>query len=89
MSPHGTERRLSGSATLALVRNKADEVFEAAAALPTRERASLVVRLLDTIAAPDELATAHVGESLGRLEAARAGLIDLVDDEDAQRLIEE
>jgi hypothetical protein len=67
---------------------EAEKLLEAAAALPPADRAALVVRLLDSISAPDDdVAAAHRSESRARLEAAHDGGIDLVDDDDAMRMI--
>ncbi|MCC6521594.1 MAG: addiction module protein [Polyangiaceae bacterium] len=56
---------------------------------PPAERAALAVRLLDSIAAPgDDVAAAQRAESRARLAAARDGAIDVVDDDDAMRMIE-
>lgn len=67
---------------------EAEKLLEAAATLPPAERAALVVRLLDSIAAPDdEVAAAQRSESSARLDALRDGAIDLVDDDDAMRMI--
>lgn len=71
-----------------LVRREAEELFDAAVTLPPDERAELVMRLLDSIAAPDDdLAAAQASESRARLDAARDGAIDLIDDDDAMRMI--
>jgi len=67
---------------------EAEELLEAATNLPAAERAALVVRLLDSIAAPeDDVAEAQRSESRARLDAARGGEIDLLDDDDAMRMI--
>jgi putative addiction module component (TIGR02574 family) len=67
---------------------EAEKLLEAAATLPPAERAALVVRLLDSIAAPDDdVAAAQRSESRARLDAVRNGAIDLVDDDDAMRMI--
>lgn len=67
---------------------EAEELLEAAATLAPGERAELVVRLLDTIAAPDDdLAAAQKSESRARLDAVRVGAIELVDHDDAMRMI--
>lgn len=67
---------------------EAEELLEAAATLPAAERAALVVRLLDSIAAPeDDVAEAQRSESRARLDAARGGELDLLDDDDAMRMI--
>lgn len=71
-----------------IMTREAEKVLEAAAALTRAERAALVVRLLDSIAAPDDdVAAAQQSESRARLDAARDGAIDLVDDDDAMRMI--
>jgi putative addiction module component (TIGR02574 family) len=67
---------------------EAEKLFAVAATLPPAERAELVVRLLDSIAAPDdEVTAAQRSESRARLDAVRDGAIDLVDDDDAMRMI--
>lgn len=67
---------------------KAEELLEVAATLPAEERAALVVRLLDSIAAADDdVAEAQRSESRARLDAARGGALDVVDDDDAMRMI--
>lgn len=67
---------------------EAEKLLEVAATLPPAERAALVVRLLDSIAAPEhDVAAAQRSESRARLDAARDGAIDLVDDDDAMRMI--
>jgi putative addiction module component (TIGR02574 family) len=67
---------------------EAERLLEIAATLPPAERAAPVVRLLDSIAAPDEdVAAAQQCESRARLDAARDGAIDVVEDEDATRII--
>lgn len=67
---------------------EAEALLEAAASLPAAERAALVVRLLDSIAAPeDEVAEAQRSESRARLDAARSEALDLIDDDDAMRMI--
>jgi putative addiction module component (TIGR02574 family) len=67
---------------------EAEELLEAAQNLPAAERAALVVRLLDSIAAPeDDVAEAQRSESRARLDAALGGEIDILDDDDAMRMI--
>jgi putative addiction module component (TIGR02574 family) len=67
---------------------EAEKLLEVAVTLVPAERAALVVRLLDSIAAPDDDVTAAQRfESRARLDAARDGAIDLVDDDDAMRMI--
>lgn len=69
---------------------EAEELLAVAAKLPADERAKLVVRLLDTIAAPEgteSVEDAQREESLARLEAARAGDIELIEHDDAMRMI--
>jgi putative addiction module component (TIGR02574 family) len=69
---------------------EAEKLLEAAATLPPAERAALVVRLLDSIAAPDDdVAAAQRSESTARLDALRDGAIELIDDDDAMRMIAE
>lgn len=71
---------------------EAEKILEVAAKLSVEDRARLAVRLLDSIAAPQEqteAAEAQRLESRSRLEAARAGEIESVDDEDAMRMIAE
>jgi putative addiction module component (TIGR02574 family) len=71
-----------------IMTREAEKLLEVAATLPPAERAALVVRLLDSIAAPDDdVAAAQRSESRARLDAARDGVIDLVDDDDAMRMI--
>lgn len=60
---------------------EAQELFDLAVALPASERAALVVRLLDSITAPGAAAAAQSTESLDRIHAARAGSLDILDDE--------
>lgn len=69
------------------VTREAEELFRAAAALPEIERAALVVRLLDSIAAATDVVAAHADESRDRLAAAQAGDVEILDDDDASRLI--
>ncbi len=65
-----------------------EKLLEVAETLAPAERVALVVRLLDGIAAPDgDVAAAQRSESRARLDAARDGAIDLVDDDDAMRMI--
>jgi len=65
-----------------------EALLKAAATLPAAERAALVVRLLDSIAAPDDDVTeAQRSESRDRLDAARSEALDLIDDDDAMRMI--
>ena len=68
---------------------EAEKLLQAAAALAPAERAALVVRLLDSIAEPDDdgVRESHRFESRARLDAVRDGTIALVDDDDAMRLI--
>lgn len=67
---------------------EAEALLEAAARLPAAERAALVVQLLDSIAAPeDDVAEAQRSESRARLDAARSDAFDLLDDDDAMRMI--
>jgi putative addiction module component (TIGR02574 family) len=67
---------------------EAEALLKAAATLPPAERAALVVRLLDSIAAPeDDVAEAQRSESRARLDAARSDALDLIDDDDAMRMI--
>jgi putative addiction module component (TIGR02574 family) len=67
---------------------EAEALLKAAATLPAAERAALVVRLLDSIAAPeDDVAEAQRSESRARLDAARSDALDLIDDDDAMRMI--
>lgn len=71
---------------------EAEEILAIAEKLSVEERARLAVRLLDSIAAPDEhteIAEAQRAESRSRLDAARAGELEIVDDEDAMRMIAE
>lgn len=71
-----------------IMTREAEELIEAAPALPLVDRAALVVRLLDSISAPnDDVAAAHRSESRGPLEAAYDGGIGFVDDDDAMRMI--
>ncbi|MBK8237068.1 MAG: addiction module protein [Deltaproteobacteria bacterium] len=67
--------------------SEAEELFRAAAALPEVERAALVVRLLDSIAAPSDVVASQADESRRRLAAAQAGDVEMLDDDDAWRLI--
>lgn len=70
----------------------AEKLLEVAAKLSAEDRARLAVRLLDSIAPLNEqteIADAQQVESRSRLEAARAGELDSVDDEDAMRMIAE
>ena len=64
-----------------------EELFELAVTLPASERAALVIRLLDSIATPGAAATGQHAESLDRLDAARAGALERLDDDDAMRLL--
>ncbi|MEM6990465.1 MAG: addiction module protein [Myxococcota bacterium] len=69
---------------------EAEELLEVAAKLPAEERARLAVRLLDSIAAPagtEAIADAQCSESRSRLDAAREGALEIVDDADAMRMI--
>ncbi len=70
---------------------EAEELLEVAVRLPAKERAKLVVRLLDSIADPEanDVVEAQRSESRVRLDAARRGEIELVDDDDAMRMIAE
>ena len=69
---------------------EAEQVLQIAAALPRDERAALIVRLLDSIAAPgDDVTAAQRSESRARLDAARSEAIDLIDEDDAMRMIAE
>jgi putative addiction module component (TIGR02574 family) len=71
---------------------EAEEILAIAEKLSVEERARLAMRLLDSIAAPDErteIAEAQRAESRSRLDAARAGELEVVDDEDAMRMIAE
>ena len=71
---------------------EAEKLLEVAAKLPAEDRAKLAVRLLDSIAAPAEqtnIAEAQRTESRSRLDSVRSGEIELVDDEDARRMISE
>lgn len=71
-----------------IMTREAEKLLEVAATLPPAERAALAVRLLDSIAAPDDdVAAAQRSESRARLDAARDGAIDLVDEDDAIRMI--
>lgn len=71
-----------------IMTREAEKLLEVAATLLPAERAALVVRLLDSIAAPDDdVAAAQRSESRARLDAAHDGAIDLVDDDDAMRMI--
>jgi len=84
---YGEAGRWAAVLGLAMTR-EAEELLEAATNLPAAERAALVVRLLDSIAAPeDDVAEAQRSESRARLDAARGGEIDLLDDDDAMRMI--
>lgn len=69
------------------MRYEADELYEAAVALPETERAVLVVKLLDSIGSTPEVMAAQAGESVSRLAAMKAGELDVVDDDGAFRLI--
>jgi hypothetical protein len=75
-------RVYSGAVTL-----EAEELFRAAAALPEIERAALVVRLLDSIASEADVVASHTDESRDRLAAAHAGSLEVLDEEDAWRVI--
>lgn len=67
---------------------EAEELLEAATTPPAAERAALVVRLLDSIAGPDDdVAGSQRTEGHARLDAARGGAIDLLDNDDAMRMI--
>lgn len=73
-----------------IMTHEAEQVLQIAAALPWDERAALIVRLLDSIAAPDDDVTgAQRSESRARLDAARSEAIDLIDEDDAMRMIAE
>lgn len=66
---------------------EAEELLRAAAALPEIERAALAVRLLDSIAGADDVVASHADESRDRLAAVQAGNVEVLDDDDAWRLI--
>lgn len=71
---------------------EAEKLLEVASRLSVEDRARLAVRLLDSIAAPDavtEVAEAQSAESRSRLEAARAGDAEILEDEDAMRMLAE
>lgn len=69
------------------VTRETEELFRAAAASPEIERAALVVRLLDSIASDDDAVASQANESRDRLAAAQAGGVEILDDDDAWRLI--
>lgn len=69
------------------VTSEAEELFRAAAALPEVERAALIVRLLDSIAAQSDVVASQADESRRRLAAAQVGDVEILDDDDAWRLI--
>lgn len=69
------------------VAREAEELFRAAAALPEIKRAALVVRLLDSIGGAGDVVASHAGESKARLAAVREDGVEILDDDDAWRLI--
>jgi putative addiction module component (TIGR02574 family) len=67
---------------------EAEKLLEVAATLPAEDRAALVVRLLDSIAGPaDDVAEAQRSESRERLDAVHDGELELLEDDDAMRMI--
>jgi hypothetical protein len=66
---------------------EAQKLYEAAVALPEDERATLVMKLLDTIGRSQDRAGARSAESLSRLSAFEAGDLEVIDDDEAMRLI--
>ena len=69
--------------------HRAEDLYEAAVALPEPERAVLVVKLLDSIGGGPEVTEAQTRESASRLVAMKAGELALVDHDEALRLIGE
>ena len=66
---------------------EAEELFKAAVSLPEAERAALVVKLLDSIAGDADVSSAQARESASRLAALEAGELELIDSDEALRLI--
>lgn len=66
---------------------EAEQLLEAALALPESERAALVMRLLDSMRDDASVSEAQATESASRLAALHAGELDVVDDDEAMSLI--
>ena len=64
-----------------------DDLYEAAVALPEDKRAALVMKLLDSMGVDPAVADAQAAESASRLAAIGTGELEVVDDDEAMRLI--
>lgn len=67
--------------------NEAQKLIVAAIALPEEDRAVIIVELLESIT-PKELSDAQRAESSSRLEALDRGHFEVLDDDEAARVLE-